>query len=478
MATRQVRVGGSDAERLRAGFAAIRAELDVPSSYPADAVAEAERAASDSTTAGGVQRVDATHLPFVTLDPVGSRDLDQALHLERRGRGYRVRYAIADVASFVRPGGALDRETHARGVTLYSPDQRTPLHPPVLGEGAASLLPGGERPAVLWQIDLGGDGEVRSVDVRRATVRSSAQLDYPSVQREHDSGSPAEWIGLLREVGERRRDLEIARGAVDVRVPDQEIELVDGQFRLAYRSPLPVESWNARLSLLTGMCAAQLMLDGGIGVLRTMPPPAVDDLEAVRRTAAALGVDWTDGRSYPDQVRALDPARPAHAALLEACTTLLRGAGYTAFDGSPPELTTHSAVAAPYAHVTAPLRRLVDRYGQEVAVALHGGYEVPDWVREGLPTVADDMRHGDQLARRLDSACRDYLEAVVLEPRVGHVFDAVVVQRRSGGRFVVQLREPAARVTAHGKGLELGSRRRLRLVRADPEARDVEMVPA
>lgn len=473
-----MRVGGSDAERLRAGFAAIRAELEVPTGYPDEATAEAERAAAEPTTPAGEERVDATQLALVTLDPPGSTDLDQALQLERRGRGYRVHYAIADVAAFVRPEGALDRETHVRGVTLYSPDQRAPLHPPVLGDGAASLLPDGERPAVLWRIDLDGEGVVSSVDVRRATVRSRAQLDYPSVQREHDSGSAPEWVGLLREVGERRRDLEVERGAVDVRVPDQEIEQIDGQFRLVYRTPLPVESWNAQISLLTGMCAAQLMLEGGVGVLRTMPAPAVDDLEAVRRTAAALGVDWGDGRTYPDLVRSLDPARPAHAALLEACTVLLRGAGYTPFDGALPELTTHSAVAAPYAHVTAPLRRLVDRYGQEVAVALNAGREVPDWVRAALPTVAEDMRHGDQLARRLDNACRDYLEAAVLESRVGQVFDAVVVQRRSGGQFVVQLREPAARVTAHGKGLELGGRRRLRLVRADPEARDVEMVPA
>lgn len=466
---------GEDTQRLRAGFAAIRDELGVPDSYPANAVSEAEQAAA-AVRPG--HRANATAVPLVTIDPAGSRDLDQALHVERRGRGYRLHYAIADVASFVPPGGALDLETHARGVTLYSPDQRAPLHPPVLGDGAASLLPDGDRPAVLWRIDLDSDGEVTAADVRRATVRSRAQLDYDQVQREYEAGAPSEWVGLLREVGERRRDLEVARGAVDVRVPDQEIELTEGRFRLVYRTPLPVESWNAQVSLLTGMCAARIMLDGGIGVLRTMPPPAADDLEAVRRTAVALGVDWPEGRTYPDEVRALDPARPAHAALLEACTVLLRGAGYTAFDGAPPDLTTHSAVAAPYAHVTAPLRRLVDRYGQEIALALHTGHEVPDWVRAALPTIADDMRRGDQLARRLENVCRDYLEAVVLEPRVGELFDAVVVQRRSSGQFVVQLREPAARVTAHGNGLEVGSRRRLRLVRADPETRDVEMVPA
>ena len=86
-------------------------------------------------------------------------DLDQALHIERRGRGYRVHYAIADVAAFVPADGPVDLEAHRRGETLYGADHRTPLHPTVLSEGAASLLPEQVRPAVLWTIDLDATGE-------------------------------------------------------------------------------------------------------------------------------------------------------------------------------------------------------------------------------------------------------------------------------------------------------------------------------
>ena len=99
-----------------------------------------------------VEQIAAATGAFVTVDPPGSRDLDQAMHLSRRNSGYRVRYAIADVASFVRPGGAIDQEAIRRVETLYSPDTRTPLHPPVLSEGAASLLPGQTRPALIWTI--------------------------------------------------------------------------------------------------------------------------------------------------------------------------------------------------------------------------------------------------------------------------------------------------------------------------------------
>ena len=116
----------------------------------------AEAAASASAALPDLP--DRRDVELLTIDPPGSRDLDQALHLERRGAGFRVHYAIADVASFVTPGGALDAEAHARGQTIYLPGEKVPLHPPVLSEGAASLLPGQDRPAFLWTLDLDGDG--------------------------------------------------------------------------------------------------------------------------------------------------------------------------------------------------------------------------------------------------------------------------------------------------------------------------------
>lgn len=165
---------------------ALRTELGVPSDFPPEATAEAER--PPLLTAYD----DATDIPLFTIDPPGSTDLDQAMHLTRRGTGYRVRYAIADVAAFVVPGSALDAETHRRVLTLYFPDVRIPLHPPVLSEGAASLLPDQVRPAALWTIDLDADGRTTAADVRRALVRSRARLDYEGVQKAIDSGAAEE----------------------------------------------------------------------------------------------------------------------------------------------------------------------------------------------------------------------------------------------------------------------------------------------
>src|SRR5690606_32301799 len=115
-------------------------------------------------------------LDLVTIDPPGSKDLDQAIAIEERGDGWRVSYAIADVGAWVRPGDPIDQEARQRTQTFYAPDRRVPLHPPILGEDAASLLPDGPRPAALWTIDVAADGTTVAAQVRRAMVRSRAQL--------------------------------------------------------------------------------------------------------------------------------------------------------------------------------------------------------------------------------------------------------------------------------------------------------------
>ena len=224
---------------------------------------------------------DRTDIPFVTIDPEGSRDLDQALHIERRNRGFRVHYAIADVAAFVEPDGPIDVEAHRRGQTLYAPDHRVPLHPPVLSEGAASLLPDQMRPALVWSIDLDESGEGTRVDVGRARVRSRAQLrlpDGPATDRRRlgRRAAPAtpRRSGLLR----LRREAE--RGGVSLPLPEQEVVVDDGRWRLEYRALLPVEEWNAQISLLTGMGAAEIMLYGDVGLVRTLPAPSHDSCRA------------------------------------------------------------------------------------------------------------------------------------------------------------------------------------------------------
>jgi exoribonuclease R len=452
----------------------LREELGIDGEFPPDVLAEAEAAAR----APALPDLDRTDLPLFTLDPEGSRDLDQAVAMERRpAGGYRVHYAIADVAALVVAGGALDAEAHRRGVTLYAPDRNVPLHPEVLSAGAGSLLPGQVRPALLWTFDLDGDGELVATDVRRARVRSRRQLSYPEAQRALAAGAGGEELALLEEVGRRRRAIAAERGAVHLPMPEQEVvDGPDGRPRLVFRAQLPVERWNAEISLLTGMAAAGLMLAGGVGLLRTLPPPDPVEVASVRRSAQALGLRWPADRPYAQVISALEPEVPEAAALLTYAGRLLRGAAYTAFDGNPPAQPAHSAVAAPYAHCTAPLRRLADRHTGEICLALAAGREPPDWARQALPVLPATMAGATRRAQELERAVVDLAEAVVLAPRVHETFDAVVVE--SGAtRGVVQLRDPAVRARCQGDDLPLGEELRVRLVEVDLAARRVVFVP-
>ncbi|CCK30481.1 ribonuclease R [Streptomyces davaonensis JCM 4913] len=480
MPRRHIRVTGAPEAPLRAALAALRTELDVSETFPPEVLAEAERTARDPS----LPVEDATDVPLFTIDPPTSTDLDQAMHLSRQGTGYRVRYAIADVAAYVVPGSALDTEAHHRVLTLYFPDTRIPLHPPLLSEGAASLLPGQTRPAVLWTIDLDAEGRPLAVDVRRSLVRSRAKLDYAGVQKEIEGGTAEEPLALLAEIGRLREGLEVDRGGISLNVPEQEIVEVerDGSYELTYRAPLPVEGWNAQISLLTGMAAADLMLGYGTGVLRTLPAAPDGAVGRLRRTATALHIDWPHHVSYAALVRSLNPTIPHHAAFLQECTTLLRGAGYTVFrNGELPAITTHSAVAAPYAHCTAPLRRLADRYASELCVAAVAGGAAPDWVLAVLEALPSEMSDGSRRAGTVESSCVDIVEAALLKDRVGEEFDGCVVDVKEQEPRVgtVQLVTPAVigRIESDGE-LPLGERLRVRLTQADPGAARVLFAPA
>ena len=463
-------IPGEVLQALTDRFAAVRAELGLSLDYPADALTEAEQVAAAPP---GLPERDETAVPFFTVDPPGSMDLDQAMHLERDGDGHRIRYAIADVPTFVRLGGALDRVTRERGQTVYCPDVRVPLHPEVLSEAAASLLPDAVRPAFVWDLHLDPAGLLTSAQVYRAMVRSVERLDYSQVQAAVDGGTDDERFLLLKEIGERRIAQERARGGASLPMPEQQVTAREGGgFTLEFRPLVAAEEWNAQVSLLTGMAAARMMLDAGVGVLRTMPAPTPEAVAWFRRVARGLGAEWPQDVPYGEFVRGLDRSNPRHLALIHEATALFRGAGYTAFDGEPPAQAEHAAVAAPYAHVTAPLRRLVDRFGLVVCEATCRGAEVPDAVRAALPQLAELMRDSDRRARAAERSCADATEAAVLHGREGETFGAIVIDHTDKGMEVQLVDVPViSRVT--GPAAPLGTNLSVRLDLADVRAGEV-----
>ncbi|GAB3446869.1 RNB domain-containing ribonuclease [Actinophytocola sediminis] len=462
------------------GFERIRTEFGLVDGFPEPALAEAVRSVGGEVPgAQPPDRLDATDLPLVTIDPPGARDLDQALAITRTPDGFVVHYAIADLGAFVEPGGRLDAEVRGRGQTLYLPDGNIPLHPPVLAEGAASLLPDQVRPAALWTLTCAADGELTAAHVRRALVRSRARFDYASVQAALAAGTPHPSLAELPAFGRLRRERAVERGAVELALPEQVVERDGaGGWRLVLRPHTDVDAWNAEISLLTGMAAASMMLDAGVGVLRTLPPAGSGAVRWLRRSARSLGIDWPRTTEVAELLSGLDPAQPEALALFMDATRLLRGAGYTVFDGTPPELATHAGVASSYAHVTAPLRRLVDRFGTEICLALCADEPVPAWVREALPELPKLMEISDGLAGRVDRACLDQVEAWVLADRVGEVFDVVVLRADGGSAEVFLTDPPVIAKCAGGDNLPEGDTVRVRLVRADELARVVAFEPA
>lgn len=462
MAPRPTVISGADLDQP---LKTLRDELKIPAEFPAEVLAEADHAATAWSRDG---RIDATDIDLVTLDPPGSTDLDQAFAITPTDTGFRFHYAIADVAAFVIAGGAIDAEAQRRGETLYLPDGRAPLYPPSLSESAASLLPDGERPAVLWALDLDKRAEPIDIEVRRAVVRSRAKLDYPGIANSHPDVT-----ALLQQVGELRLQRERERGGVSLNVPEQEVEAVGDGWRLEYRSPLPSEGWNAQLSLLTGMAAAKLMIDAKVGLLRTMPKPPHHVRVALRNSAAALGVPWPENASYADVIRGLSSDVPAQAAMLRVASAVFRGAHYAAFDGEVPADTTHAAVAAPYAHATAPLRRLADRYVSEICLAVSAGTDAPEWTRTALPGLPRIMASADERAHRIDHAVVDLAEVVLLQHRIGEIFEGVIVEANEQ-HGEIQLRNPAVHARIEGTNLPVGHQVSARLTGADLTARRLE----
>jgi exoribonuclease R len=303
-------------------------------------------------------------------------------------------------------------------------------------------------------------------------VRSVAKLDYTGLQRQIDSGSPPEAVALLPEVGTLRQQLARARHSINIDLPEQDVVESPAGYTITLRAPLPVEQWNAEISLLTGMCAAKIMLDAGHGILRTVPPPDERAVDALKAAARALGIDYPDGALPGDVLASVNPNDPRHVAFVEHAGALLRGSAYTVFDGTAPQQPLHAGIGAAYAHVTAPLRRLVDRFATEICLAAQANSQTPRWVRDRLAQLPGLMAAADRRAHEADRAVIDMTEAWLLQERIGQRFRATVIDANTHSATIV-LDEPAVRARCAGENLTVGATIPVTLVGADVAKRTV-----
>ena len=415
---------------LTAGLAAIRSEFQVPAAFAAETLAAAAEAARRAPT----EHIDRTALPFVTLDPATSTDLDQAFAIQTAGADLILNYAIADVAWFVPDDGPVDREAWARGETLYLPDGKASLYPAAIGEAAASLLPDGPRPAINLIVRIDPQGNATLDGAERAIIRSRAKLAYDSVT---PAGLPPEFPELARRIAAA----EARRGAARVDPPEQEVApLPGGGYELVFRPRLASEDNNAALSLAANLAVAQALQAHHTGLFRVMPGPDKAAIARLRHTARALRLDWPTGTPLAQFEQGLTAADPHQAAMMLAIRRAGQGATYAPYaDGVTP---WHSAMAATYAHATAPLRRLADRYVLRATLEIANGRPVPEAVTQAFARLPKVMARADALAGRVERAVLDLAEAVLLQPRIGETFAAIVTDSGDhGARF--QLRDLA-----------------------------------
>ena len=423
---------------------ALLAAHGVPRTWSFDAKTLAVPATVATGSSVPEGRRDLRALPFATIDGADARDYDDAVFAEPRPRGgWRLVVAIADVAHYVRPGTALDRDARERGNSIYLPDRVVPMLPEALSNGICSLLPDQDRLVVVCDMRVSAQGRVTGYDFAEAVMRSRARLTYDAVDEFLRGGSaigdPAVAQSLLaldavRQAFRRRR---AERGALDFDANETRVRLRDGR-------PVAVERVcrnNAHLLIEEAMIAANVAaarhLEQGVGngeaasppVYRVHEPPAADKLEALAWALRLVGEKLPDGRLAPDAL--MDVCRRARAKsswpgwIWDAI--VLRSLALARYE---PRRLGHFGLALPaYAHFTSPIRRYAD-------LLIHR-------MIKGVPLAADEAdavathtsmteRRAEEVERGVDS----WLKCVLAEARTGETCAGTVAAVTSFGLFV------------------------------------------
>ena len=413
----------------------------IPDIFPADAVREAERARG--VTARG--REDLTGLPLVTIDGEDARDFDDAVWAEPDGAGWHVMVAIADVAHYVRPSSALDREAWARGNSVYFPDRVVPMLPEALSNGWCSLRPREKRGCLFVEMWFDAAGTKTRHRFGRGIMRSAARLTYEQVQAAAEDGTEPEGLaeGHIGRLYGAFRALLAARerrGTLDLDLPERRV-LLDAHGRVTGVVPRPrLDSHRLieEFMVAANVCAAEeLERLRQPCMYRIHDRPSDEKLEGLRQFLAGLGVTLPPSnhlhpRNFAavlEKVRGRPEERIVHEAVLRSQSQ----AAYS------PDNIGHFGLALPrYAHFTSPIRRYADLLVHRALIrGLRlgaGGLEETEAAR-----FPDTGEHITQTERRAASAERDAVDrylAAYMAQHIGEVFAARISGVTRFGLFV------------------------------------------
>jgi ribonuclease R len=403
---------------------ALLLERGLARAWPADALREARTASRASEPDD--RREDLLALEAITIDPPTARDFDDAISIEPDGDGVRVWVHIADVASYVKPGSALDAEALWRTCSVYVPGSVEPMLPLALSAEACSLRPGEVRRVVSVELRIGADGKPGAPRARRALIRSRARLTYDeahevlSGRKRHPNGDLlARADALARELRARRH----ARGAFTLAARELSFDVRDGRVVDAHWDEEPrAHALVEELMLLANEGVGGLLARARRPALyRVHEHPTHEALLAMAERLKALGLpvvalpERADGPqaslSVARQAELLAPILGRRPAAREAFgTLLLRTLQLARYD---PVNTGHAALASPaYVHFTSPIRRYPDIVVHRALCALASlGEEAPK--ARKLPEIAlrcsRREREAADAERRADAICLAFL---------------------------------------------------------------------
>jgi ribonuclease R len=417
----------------------------IPDVFPAEAVEEAERA--KGVTKRG--REDLRNVPLITIDGEDARDFDDAVWAEPQGSGWRCLVAIADVAHYVKPGSALDREAWARGNSVYFPDRVVPMLPEALSNGWCSLRPAEDRGCLFVEMTIDADGALGAHRFGRGIMRSAARLTYEQVQQARDEGTTPEGVppGLIGHLyGAFQAFLRdrARRGTLELEVPERRVMLSpEGRvLGVVPRARLDSHRLIEEFMVAANVCAAtELERLHQPCMYRVHDRPSDAKLEGLRQFLEGLGMKLPQrDRIHPRDFGGILAAvkdKPEERLVNE---TVLRSQSQAAY--SPDNLGHFGLALARYAHFTSPIRRYADLL---VHRALIKGLGLGTGPAAGALSDAETARFPDtgehitQTERRAAMAERDAVDrylAAFMADRVGHMFDARISGVTRFGLFV------------------------------------------
>lgn len=445
------RLGSLKSERA-VSLIAIHAH-GIPSEFSPAALAEAQ-AAPHATAAGRQEtRDDWRSLPLITIDPGDAKDHDDAVHAapdddpDNPG-GHVVTVAIADVAAYVRPGSALDREALERGNSVYFPDRVVPMLPERISNDLCSLRGGEDRPALAVRLVLKADGSKKRHSFHRILMRSAAKLSYQQAQAAID-GQPDETTAPIRDgilmplwaaygVAARARD---ARQPLDLDLPERKLVLdADGKVtRVIVPERLAAHRLIEEFMILANVAAAETLEKAGSHLIyRCHDEPSLEKMRALGEVLASIGIKLPkDAALRPvlfNRILAMIKGSENELLINEVVLRTQAQAEYVAENYGHFGLNLRR-----YAHFTSPIRRYADLIVHRALIAaLRLGEDglLKATTLSELREVSTRISAAERRAMAAERETTDRLIAHFLADQIGASFDGRIAGLNRAGLFV------------------------------------------